>query len=198
MVSRMQEIREAVGCDVLKAAPMLLGARLVKDGLVAHIVETEAYRWDEEGCHAFRGRTQRNEVMFGPAGIAYVYFTYGMHWMLNVTCQSEGQAAAVLIRAAEPAAGIETMRTRRPRAEVDRNLLSGPAKLTAAFGITGTANGTDLLDPRSELHIEPGRRVARHVVGTRIGLAEGKGTELLWRFADADAMPWVSRPHPRA
>ena len=215
--------------DVVEGARTLLGCFLIRGGRKARIVEVEAYRGrDDPGSHAFRGPTPRTQIMFGPPGVAYVYFTYGCHWMLNVVAEKEGTAGAVLIRAAEPIEGIEEMRALRERpkavSEVGvrlagsqlsavrlhkaQNLLSGPAKLAAAFGITGQDNGTELLSgtPLSRsggrggqggegrLRIAPGEPVSSILVGTRIGLAEGKGRETPWRFADADALKWVSRP----
>ncbi len=160
----------------------------------ARIVETEAYRSDEPASHSYRGETPRNRIMYGPPGHAYVYFSYGCHWMLNVVCHEPGDAAAVLIRSAEPIAGLEEMRTRRPKARRDQDLLSGPGKLCAAFGIDARFNGIDLLDPRSELRIEPGEPPARMVSGPRVGISQAQ--ELAWRFLDADAMRWTSRPRP--
>ena len=183
---------------MLEAVHSVLGAFLVRGPLRARIVEVEAYRGsDDPGSHAFRGRTPRNEVMFGRPGLAYVYFTYGMHWMLNVVVGPVGEASAVLVRAAEPLEGLELMRERRPKARVAEDLLSGPAKLAAAFGIERAENGLDLLSPSSDLRLLPGPRVAQVAVGTRIGLARGNGDELPWRFCDGSALRWVSRPHPR-
>ncbi|HVL39969.1 MAG TPA: DNA-3-methyladenine glycosylase [Fimbriimonadaceae bacterium] len=187
--------RSVLSGDVRSAAIAFLGAHLVCGELRARIVETEAYRGlDDPGSHAFRGVTSRNRFMFGPAGHAYVYFTYGMHWMLNVTAQEEGIGAAVLIRAAQPIDGLETMRRNRPKASTDRGLLSGPAKITAAYRITREHNGLDLLDPASPFHIEPGEPVQEILCGTRIGLSPGRGDDLRWRYADAHALEWVSRP----
>lgn len=191
------KLRIALARDVLESVHSVLGAFLVRGELRARIVEVEAYRaTDDPGSHAFRGRTPRNAVMFGRPGLAYVYFTYGMHWMLNVVVQPEGQAAAVLVRAAEPLAGLEAMRKRRPKAIRDEDLLSGPAKLAAAFGIDRAENGTDLISPSSDLQLLPGPKIAEVVVGTRIGIPVGKGHELPWRFCDASALRWVSRPLP--
>lgn len=110
------------------------------------IVEVEAYGGaDDISSHGHRGKTKRNEVMFGPPGHLYVYFTYGMHWCSNVVCGEDGECAAVLLRALEPLAGIEQMRKARPAARKDTDLCSGPAKLTQALGITGDQNGIDLV-----------------------------------------------------
>jgi DNA-3-methyladenine glycosylase len=132
--------------------------------------------------------------MFGTPGLAYVYFTYGMHWMLNVVCHGEGDAAAILIRAAEPLDGLEEMRARRPKARNDFDILSGPGKIAAAFDIDRRFYGIDLLNPESELRIEPGEPCNRVLVGTRIGLAKGKGDDLPWRFIDGDRLRWISPP----
>lgn len=185
--------------DVLLAAPALLGCFLVKGSLKARIVEVEAYRgFEDPGSHAYRGRTERNAVMFGRPGLAYVYFTYGIHWMLNVTAFQEGVAGAVLIRAAEPLEGLDAMYSRRPLAKRDEDLLSGPAKLTAAFGIDRSANGTDLFSEESELRLLPRESEPDYVTGTRIGLQKGKGDDLLWRFCDVDSLRWLSKPLPDA
>lgn len=135
--------------------------------------------------------------MFGRPGLAYVYFTYGMHWMLNVVAHDVGRAAAVLIRAAEPLEGIEEMVSRRPRASGARELLSGPAKLTAAFAIDRDLDGSDLLSASSPLRLIPGEGPRNILVGRRVGLAPGKGDATLWRFADADSIAFVSHPRNR-
>lgn len=207
--------RDALEQDVLIAAPLLLGWHLVAPGMRAQIVETEAYRTpDDPGCHAHRGMTPRNAVMFGPSGRAYVYFTYGNHWMLNLVAHGEGDAAAILIRAAIPLEGLEEMRAWRfgagqasaphkalgtpigPKDQSDRNLLSGPGKICQAFGITGELNGVDLFAPESRIRLEPGDTVSTISVGTRVGLAKGCGDDLPWRFSDATKLEWVSRPLP--
>jgi len=144
--------------------------------------------------------TPRNAVMFGPPGHAYVYFTYGNHWMLNITAHDDGDAAAVLIRAAIPLEGLDVMRERRFRTQKlqsDANLLSGPGKICQAFGIDRRHNGIDLLDPSGELWLEPGAPVERVTVGTRIGLAIGMGDDLPWRFLDAENLRWASKPLPK-
>lgn len=140
---------------VLQVARELLGARLVRrlDGqrLSGIIVETEAYRGEDDlACHARAGRTPRTAVMYGPPGRAYVYFTYGMHWLLNCVSEAEGYPAAVLIRAILPLEGREIIATRRA-GRPEREWCSGPARLCAALAVDGRMNGVDLCDPAGEL-----------------------------------------------
>lgn len=192
-----EEMRDLLRRDVVAAAPALVGAILVRGEMRARIVETEAYRAaDDPACHAYRKTTMRNMVLFGPPGLAYVYFNYGMHWMLNISAHPDGDAAGILFRAAEPLAGLDEMRANRPGI-ADRELLTGPGKLCKAFGIDREFNGLDLLDPASELRLEIGEPVSRIVTGPRIGIAEGKGHEIPWRFMDSDRLGWVSRPRPK-
>jgi DNA-3-methyladenine glycosylase len=194
-VRSSEEILQALTSDVLHASTELLGCVLVRGGRRARIVEVEAYRAeDDEASHAHRSRTRRNEVMFGPPGRAYVYFNYGVHWMLNVTAHPEDRAAAILVRAVEPLDGVEEMMAMRPKAKDPRELLSGPGKLAAAFEITGLDNGIELFNAESELRLEPGERVTNFVQGPRIGIKVAQ--ELPWRFADADALEWCSKPPP--
>lgn len=182
---------------MIEAAQDLLGCYLIRGERRARIVEAEAYRAENDpGSHAFRGPTPRNRVMYGKPGLAYVYFNYGCHWMLNVVAHEEGRAAAVLIRAAEPVEGLEEFRRFRPKARKDADLLSGPGKLAAAFEITGRDYGLDLLDPHSSLRIEQGSKPSKIIAGPRVGLAPGKGEEIPWRFVDAHALRYVSKPHP--
>jgi len=190
--------------DVLRAAPSLLGAYLVRGNLRARIVETEAYRTpDDPACHAYRSRTTRNGPIFGMPGLAYVYFTYGSHFMLNVVAHPDGVAAAVLIRAAEPLSGMDAMYARRKQSPPldPRTLLSGPGKLCQAFAITSADNLAPLLfAPTSPdaLHIEPPDKPvpkSQIISGPRIGISQG--TELPWRFSDASRLQWVSRPKPK-
>lgn len=188
----MQDLLLVLSGDPTVAARRLLGCMLVRGDMRARIVETEAYDGSRDpGSHAFRGPTPRSVTMFGPPGHAYVYFTYGMHWCLNVVTRPKGQGSAVLLRAAEPVAGLEEMRGRRPKARRNEDLLAGPARLTAAFGIEGVHNGAFLLADE-EIRLEPDEPVEKVLVGTRIGLAEGRGDDLPWRFADASALRWVS------
>jgi DNA-3-methyladenine glycosylase len=187
--------------DSRELAPLLLNKVLVHgtgpDRVAAHIVEVEAYAGDEDpASHAFRGPTARNQTMFGPPGRLYVYFTYGMHWCANVVCGTDGAASAVLLRAAAPLTGLDLMRRRRGPGRTDREVCAGPARLTQAFGITGTDDGTDLirgpiriLDDGTPPPDRPGRSV-------RIGLREGRGDQDRWRWFIEDD-PNVSRTRIR-
>ena len=136
--------------DSLVVAPELLHKLLAHDDpgdgrVAARIVEVEAYRGaDDPGSHGYRGPTPRTASMFGPPGHLYVYFTYGMHWCANVVTGAAGESSAVLLRAAEPVAGLDVMRARRPKARRDRELCAGPARLAQAFGLTGIDDGADL------------------------------------------------------
>jgi DNA-3-methyladenine glycosylase len=189
--------------DSRELAPELLGKLLVYDDprfgrVAARLVEVEAYAgFEDPGSHGYRGETPRNRVMFGPPGYLYVYFTYGMHWCANVVCGEAGSASAVLLRAGAPVEGMEVMRLRRPAARRDRELCSGPARLTQALGITGRHNGADLVRGRLRLLDDgtaPPRRPGR---STRIGLNPGRGDGYRWRwFVRDDAN--VSRGRPSA
>lgn len=171
----------------------LIGCTLRFDGVGGVIVEAESYDAGDPACHAFNGRTARNEVLFGPPGLAYVYFSYGVHNMLNAVCEADGQAAAVLIRALEPRFGIERMRARRGRWEL-RDLCSGPGKLTEALGIGLDRNGAPLTEAPFELRQRDADRSDVEVVtGPRIGIT--RGTDLPWRFCAAGS-PFLSRPAP--
>jgi DNA-3-methyladenine glycosylase len=194
MVNKM---REMLRLDLHGAARALLGWELVSGGLRARIVETEAYHESEPGCHAFGRVTPRCQTMVAAPGTAYVYFTYGNHWMLNVVAGEKGEAAAILIRAAIPLSGQELMYKRRPKARRDEDLLSGPGKLAAAFGLSGEDDGTDLLDGRG-LHLVAGPPPPEILCGKRIGLAKGKGDELPWRYVSWVDRNWVSALKPPA
>jgi DNA-3-methyladenine glycosylase len=181
---------------VVEVAPTLLGSVLQANGVAVRFTEVEAYEGESDpGSHAFRGRTPRTEVMFGPPGHAYVYFTYGMHWCMNVVCGPNGVASAVLVRAGEIVDGIELARSRRPRSR-DRDLARGPARLTQALGIDGSYGGIDLLDPKAPLRLRTADPVdpARVRSGPRVGVG-GAGAETPWRFWIADE-PTVSVYRP--
>lgn len=180
----------------VESAQALLGCLLVgPEGRLARIVETEAYGGsDDMGSHAWHGVRPKNATMFGPPGRAYVYISYGCHWMLNVVCCSEGTGSAVLIRAAEPLTGIEVMRPLRARATTDALLLKGPGRLAQAYGITGSHDGSTLFDPSSTFHLlPPDREPGEILVSRRIGLAAGRGDDLPWRFLLKDRLKWASR-----
>jgi DNA-3-methyladenine glycosylase len=170
----------------LTVARELIGARLVRilDGerLAGIIIEAEAYVGEEDlGCHARSGKTKRNAVMYGRPGYAYVYFTYGMHWMLNAVTEREGFPAAVLIRAMEVVEGVDIISARRQGGNT-----TGPAKLTQALGIDATLNGASLCDPHSGLWIEAGTPVADSdiISGPRVGLytVPEPWKSMPWRF----------------
>ncbi len=170
----------------LVVARALLGQRLVRlrDGqrLSGRIVETEAYIGeDDQACHARAGKTARTQVMYAPPGHAYVYFTYGMHWMLNLVTEAEGFPAAVLVRAIGPEEGEAVMRQLRRRP--DAGLADGPAKLTQALEITGALNGSDVCAREAVLFVERTRPAPNDAVvcEPRVGL--GKTPE-----------PWKSLP----
>ncbi len=173
---------------VLQVAPDLLGAVVRHAGpagpVAVRLTEVEAYAGEQDpGSHAFRGRTPRTEVMFGPPGRVYVYFTYGMHWCMNLVCGPAGEASAVLLRAGEVVEGLELASSRRTTARTARELASGPARLTVALGVDGTHNGGDATDPGSCLTVlagvpDPGADVQR---GPRVGVA-GDGATHPWRF----------------
>lgn len=183
-------------------APRLLGATLTStvsgQPVALRITEVEAYggQGEDPGSHAFRRQTPRNATMFGPAGRAYVYFTYGMHWCLNVVTQPEGTAGAVLLRAGEIVVGIDRARERRPACTNDRDLARGPARLTTALGVTGDLDGVDLFAAGSPLTLMlPTRRAGAIDVGPRTGVG-GAGATTPWRFCLRDE-PTVS-PYRRA
>jgi DNA-3-methyladenine glycosylase len=181
--------------SVHEVARDLVGC-LVRHGETAgRIVETESYHMEEPASHAFVGLTPRTRTLFGPPAHAYVYFSYGIHSLLNAVAEGEGVGAAALIRALEPVEGVELMRARRGVAR-DEELCNGPGKLTQALEIGLALNGTSLVDgPIEILAREPGAREPRIVIGERIGIT--KAADLPWRFCDADSRH-VSRPWPAA
>lgn len=176
---------------VLEVAHDLVGCVVTHGDTAGVIVETEAYHESEPACHAFVGLTPRTRVLFGPPGRAYVYRSYGVHALLNAVSEPEGVGAAVLIRALEPLTGIEQMRLRRGL-QRERDLCSGPGKLTQALGIELYHNGSDLL---SGPVVISGRPAAWRDVGVvcdrRIGI--NVAVELPWRFSAAGSR-FLSRP----
>jgi DNA-3-methyladenine glycosylase len=173
--------------DALELAPNLLNKLLVRTGdgprLAARIVEVEAYRGaDDPGSHSFRRQTPRNATMFGPPGYLYVYFSYGNHWCMNVVSGPGTQPHAVLLRAAAPLAGVDTMRERRSAARRDRDLCSGPGRLGQAFGVDRSHDGLDLVRGEIRIADDGVAPPARPGVSVRIGLAAGKGEADLYRF----------------
>ncbi len=170
----------------------LIGCRLFFDGVGGTIVETESYERDDPACHAYVGLTERTRVLFGPPGRAYVYLSYGIHRLLNAVAEPEGDAAAVLIRALEPTAGLELMRERRGLHHPDAALCSGPGKLTEALGIGLAENDADLARDPFLLQPPAGGPPAV-VVGPRIGIT--KAVDRPWRFCAA-GNPHVSKPWP--
>jgi DNA-3-methyladenine glycosylase len=177
----------------LQVAPDLIGRLLVRrvpgDRLVGRIVECEAYQEGDPASHSFRGRTPRNEVMFGPPGHLYVYFSYGMHFCMNVVTGREGEGSAVLLRAVEPVEGTEWMRTRRGGQD-DRLLCAGPGRLTQAFGIDRAHNGIDLVGGEA-MFLASGFPVPDSgiAVSPRIGVTVG--SDRPWRYSEAGS-PFVS------
>lgn len=179
--------REELAVDPLDLACLLLGSVIESSGpggtVSARLVEVEAYRGQADpASHSYRGRTARNEVMWGPAGHLYVYFVYGMHFCANVVAGEDGEAGAVLLRAAEVVSGAELARTRRKAARRDHELARGPARLTSALGIGPRDNGADLVDPASRIRLLTGDEVAPEAIrtGPRVGVAAAMETP--WRF----------------
>jgi DNA-3-methyladenine glycosylase len=183
--------RDFFGRSVHEVAPDLIGATLLVDGVGGRIVELEAYDPQDPASHGYRGRTARNEAMFGPPGHAYVYRSYGIHWCLNLVCAEEGVPEAVLIRALEPTRGVDLQQSRRGVEDV-RALCSGPGKLCQALGITREHDGLALDVP--PFRLEARTVVPEIVTGPRIGIT--RGTELNWRYMSAGS-PYLSRPAPR-
>lgn len=180
--------------DPVAAAKRLLGCEFVmqQDGqeVVVRIVETEAYHQSDAASHSYKGRTPRTDVMFGPPGFLYVYFTYGMHYCMNVVTGPEGEGSAVLIRAVEPVLGLESLRAHRP-GQPDVQLTNGPAKLCKALGIDKTWNGHDLRQKPLMLRIQPPITPDGIVQTTRIGISTAQDKP--WRFYIRDSL-YVSKP----
>ena len=174
----MSELVELLSGPPEQVAPLLLGGLLSHAGVTVRLTEVEAYAGGTDpGSHAFRGRTDRNGVMFGPAGHLYVYFTYGMHFCANVVCGPEGEASACLMRAGEVVDGIDLARQRRLGSS-DRDLARGPARLTRVLGLAREHDGADLtLGP---VRLELGERITDVSTGPRVGLRGAP--ERPWRF----------------
>lgn len=213
MITRAGLARPAV-----EVAPWLLGSVIEHDGVAVRLTEVEAYAGAQDpGSHAFRGRTARNAVMFGPPGRLYVYFTYGMHHCANVVCGPDGEAQAVLLRAGEVVDGLEVARTRRTssrtgRVPADRDLARGPARLAQALGLTLSDYGADLLSEGAARLTRPTEEVRGSTdgratgggpgtirTGPRVGLRGpgGDGTAYPWRFW-LEGEPTVSLYRPAA
>lgn len=178
--------------DSLIAARALLGWRIIhksKEGITAgYIVETEAYSSDDAASHSYRGESERTKIMFGPPGYMYVYFTYGMHYCVNVVTGSKGNGQGVLLRAVEPVEGVELMRKRRNKTD-NHDLTNGPAKLAQAMGFNLKHNGESLLE-NSKLCLKPGFAPAQITQTTRIGISQAQDKP--WRFY-ITGNPFVSR-----
>ncbi|GAB2786415.1 DNA-3-methyladenine glycosylase [Amycolatopsis magusensis] len=186
---------DELAIDPVVAAPFLLGCEIEADGpdgtVRVRLVEVEAYRGhDDPASHCYRGRTPRNDVMWGPAGHLYVYFVYGMHFCANVVCVTDGVPGAVLLRAAEVVEGADVVRARRPKAR-SATVANGPAILTSALALDRAHNGIDLLDPKSPVRLLTGERVPTSEIrtGPRVGVAAAMDTP--WRFW-VDGSPAVS------
>lgn len=178
--------------DAIKAAPALLGWLMIHDSpegrTSGYIIETEAYMPQDAASHSYRGKTPRIEIMFGPPGHLYVYFTYGMHYFVNIVTGPEGVGQGVLIRALEPYEGMEIMESRRGLTDKTK-LTNGPAKLAQAMGISRQHNGRYLLGDGT-IRLLRGLKPEKIIQTTRIGIT--RDTDKLWRFYVADN-PYISR-----
>jgi DNA-3-methyladenine glycosylase len=185
-----QLTRDELAIDPVEAAKLLLGCELESEtpqGIVRiRLVEVEAYRGgDDPASHCYRGRTARNDVMFGPAGHLYVYFVYGMHFCANIVCLTDGVPGAVLLRAGEVIDGLELARSRRPTARSDAELAKGPARLTGVLGIDRAQNGVDLTQRQACVRVYAGEPATEIHSGPRVGVAVAM--DVPWRF-------WVQSP----
>ncbi|MHB8793264.1 MAG: DNA-3-methyladenine glycosylase [Thermoleophilia bacterium] len=175
-------------------AKELIGCKILHKGVGGIIVETEAYDRDDPACHAASGLTDRNRAMFGDPGRAYVYFTYGMHHLLNIVCEGKGEPAAVLIRALEPTDGIEEMRRRRFPVHALHDLTNGPGKLAQALGIDLEQYGLPVYRGDIKVYGRATDWQRPAIVATpRIGIRVGR--KRLWRYCDADSS-FLSRKLP--
>jgi DNA-3-methyladenine glycosylase len=184
--------REFFDRSVHEVARELIGYELAVGETAGVIVETEAYEAADPACHAYVGRTARNEVLFGPPGHAYVYLSYGIHSLLNFVTEPEGSASAVLIRALEPTKGLDLMRERRGRDEPEQ-LCSGPGKLSEALGVDLSLNGADLFESPFALSQRDSGWAQGITSSPRIGIT--KAADLPWRYC-VKGSRFVSRPWP--
>jgi len=174
--------------SVHEVAPDLIGVTLLVGGIGGRIVEVEAYDHEDPASHGYRGKTARNESMFGPPGYAYVYRSYGIHWCLNLVCGAEGVPEAALIRALEPTKGLAKQRARRGVEDLHA-LCSGPGKLCQALAITNEHDGLALDEPPFEVRAREAEPPI--AVGPRIGIT--RAAELPWRYGLAGSR-FLSRP----
>jgi DNA-3-methyladenine glycosylase len=191
---------EFLARDVHVVAREIIGAELTVDGVGGIVVEVEAYSSDDPASHSFGGPTARNAAMFGPPGHAYVYRSYGIHWMLNLVCGlPPGDASAVLVRALEPTRGIEQMRARRGRS-TDILLCSGPGRLAQALGVGPELDGA--LVGGERIGLVPPATPCKVVTAPRIGIS--RAIDKPWRYLmsrspyASSPRPWARRPPPRA
>jgi DNA-3-methyladenine glycosylase len=184
--------RDFFARSVHEVAPELIGATLLVDGIGGTIVEVEAYDQEDPASHGYGGPTARNAAMFGPPGHAYVYRSYGIHWCLNLVCEAEGRASAVLLRALEPTDGLDAMRARRGLENV-RLLCAGPGRLCEALGVTRDHDALPLDEPPFAL--APRAADPEILAVPRIGIT--RAADLPWRYVAAGS-PFLSRPVPRA
>jgi DNA-3-methyladenine glycosylase len=176
--------------SVHQVARELVGSTLLVDGVGGTIVEVEAYDGDDPASHGYRGETTRNRSMFGPPGHAYVYRSYGIHWCLNLVCDREGMAEAVLVRALEPTHGLEVMRRRRGLDDV-RLLCAGPGRLCQALGIAGEHDGRPL--DRAPFELLPRDDEVAIAQAARVGISQA--VDVPWRYAIAQSR-FLSKPLP--
>jgi DNA-3-methyladenine glycosylase len=196
----IQLTRDELAVDPLDAARRLLGCLLVSDvggkRVAVRLVEVEAYRGtDDPASHTYRGRTDRNAVMFGPAGHLYVYFVYGMHFCANVVSLTDGVPGAVLLRAGEVVEGTVVARGRRPASRSDAELARGPARLTAVLGLDRAHNGLDLTAATSPVRLYAGDPVPDDAVATgpRVGVATAMEVPWRWWIAGSPAVSTYRR-----
>lgn len=178
--------REELAIDPVDAAQLLLGSFLEAGDVRVRIVEVEAYRGgDDPASHCYRGKTPRNEVMFGPAGFLYVYFVYGMHFCANVVSLTDGVPGAVLLRAGEVVSGEDIAFSRRPASRSSAELAKGPARLCKVLGLDRASNGLDLTSADSPVRLYAGEPAGDVFSGPRVGVAVAM--DVPWRF-------WIDSP----